>query len=41
MMLNNQEPAGKSKIVYSKTLAERELGVSFKSAKESLASYSA
>lgn len=41
MMLNNQEPAGKSKIVYSNALAERELGVSFKSARESLASYPA
>ncbi len=41
MMLNNQEPAGKSKTVYTNTLAERELGVRFKSARESLASYSA
>lgn len=40
LMLNNQEPEGKPKIVYSNDLAKKELGINFKPAKVPLNQFS-
>lgn len=41
LMLNNQEPEGKPKMVYSNGLAKKELGINFKPAKVPLNQFSA
>ena len=40
LMLNNKEPEGKPKIVYSNTLAKKELGMNFKPAQIPLKQFS-